>query len=139
MLNVRLIFSDTKGKYSRQMGVSKFLGQQRQYGEPALESDNVLQNAGASDTLQVFPGFQEKVSHGLRYFSDELRDKRQQPDQEFSINRDVHVFGATEKPGEYLQPDEKRLQLRIRLDDQLTRWLAHQTEDDAEESSLGLR
>ena len=122
------------------MGVSKFLSQQRQHGESALESDNVLQNAGASDTLQVFTGFQEKVSHGLRYFSDDkLRDKRQQPDQEFSINRFVHVFGATEKSGEYLQPDEKRLQLRICLDDQLTRRLAHQTENDAEESSLGLR
>lgn len=132
-------FPDTKGKHSRQMGVSKFLNQQRQHGKPALESDNVLQDAGASNTLQVFPGFQEKVSHRLRYFSDDkLRDKRQQPNQKFSIKRDVHILGATKKPGKYLQSDEKRLQLRIRLDDQLTRRLAYQAEDDAEESSFGL-
>ena len=77
-LFTKYVFSDTKGKYSRQVGVSKFLSQQRQHSEPAIESDNVFQDAGASDILQVLPGFQKKVSHGLWYFSDDkFHDKRQ--------------------------------------------------------------
>lgn len=72
MTRIVYFFSDTKSKYSRQMGVSKFLDQQCQHGKPALESDNILQNAGATDTLQVFSGFQEKISHGIRYIYDEL-------------------------------------------------------------------
>jgi len=122
------------------VGISEFLGQQRQLGEPVLESDNVLlQDARTSDTLQVFPGFQEKISRGLQYDPDhEFLDKRQLH-QELPVGRDAHLLGAAEKSGEYLQPDEKRLQFRVRVDDQLAGRLARQTEDVAEEGSLGLR
>lgn len=130
---VSCFLPDIESKYSGQMGISKFLGQQRQHGEPALEGDNVLQDASASDTSEIFPGFQEKIPHGLQHFRDnELVDKRQHLDQEPT---NTHVIGTAEKSGEHLQPDEKRLQLRVRVDDQLARRFARQTANDAEKQS----
>jgi len=122
------------------VGFSKFLGQQRQLGEPVPEGDDVLQDAGASDTLQVLPGFQEKISRGLQYIrnDDEFADKWQLH-QELPVDRNARVLGAAKESGEHLQPDEERLQLRVRVDDQLAGWLAQQTEDVAEEGSFGLR
>lgn len=122
------------------MGVSKFPGEQHQHGEPAVESDNVFQDAGAADTLEIFPGIQEKVSHGVRYIRDnELPDQRQHSDEELPVERGVHVLGAAEKPGEHLQPDEERLQLRVRVDHQLAGRFAHEAADVPEEGAPGLR
>jgi hypothetical protein len=121
------------------VGISELLGQQRQLGEPVLESDNVLQDAGTSDTLQVLPGFQEEISRGLQYIPDHEFLDKWQLHQELPVDRNAHLLGAAEKSGEYLQPDEKRLQFRVRVDDQLAGWLAHQTENVAEEGSFRLR
>lgn len=126
------------------MGISKFLGQQRQLGgEPAVESgDNLLQNASTSSTLEVFASFQEKISHGLQHVvrDDELLDERRLC-EEFSVDDNVRVLdGAAEKFGEYLQPDEERLQLRVRVDYQLAGWLAYPAENDpALQGPFGLR
>lgn len=133
------VLAAIESQHPGQVGLPKLPGEQHKHGERASESHDFLQNASSSDTLQVLAGVQEEKPRSLRVVLDEHPRKWKRLEELARDNDVVDAVRPTEEFREHLQSDKKRLQLRVRVDSQLTRGVAQQTENRAKENEDGLR
>lgn len=131
-----------KDEHSGQVGLAKFLGEQRKHGQRASEERRFFQDARPPNTLQVLARVQEEESDRVRHVLVQFLLDRRRENCLARRHRHLHAAAlrASQEPGEHLQPDAKRLQFRVRVGRQLARGIAReQAEGGAEEGEDGLR